>query len=82
MSSYDQLCGALGVLKSAGVEMDWSAINEQLKSIARLNTSESAMAMNQAAQPLLRQYRDMCLELGLIRQGQLFDRHDCRPLVD
>ena len=79
--SYQQLCGALGMLKTNGVELDWEIINEQLKEIARLNTAESSLAMNTAAQPLLRQYRDMCLERGLIRRGELFNLDDCVPLV-
>ena len=79
--SYHQLCGALGMLKTNGVELPWEEINEQMKEIARLNTAESSLAMNTAAQPLLRRYRDMCLERGLIRRGELFDLNDCVPLV-
>lgn len=78
--TYQQLCGALGALKTAGADLDWTAINEELKSIARLG--KNPLEMNTAAEPLLRRYRDMCLEMGLIKRGELFNLDDCVPLVE
>ena len=78
--TYQQLCGALGALKTANVELDWTAINEELKAIARLG--KNPLEMNSAAEPLLRRYRDMCLEMGLIQRGELFNLDDCVPLVE
>jgi len=79
--NYDQLCGALGMLKTNGVELDWNSINQTMREIAALNTADSALAMNTAAEPLHRKYRDMCLERGLIQRGYMFDAHDCVPLI-
>lgn len=75
--NYEQLCGALGVLKSAGVDLPWVEINDQLISISRLSTTE----MEMAAEPMLRQYRNMCLERGLMRRGELFNISDCVSLA-
>jgi hypothetical protein len=75
--NYEQLCGALGVLKSAGVDLPWVEINDQLRAVARLNIAEREAA----AESLLRQYRNMCLERGLIRSGELFNISDCVSLT-
>lgn len=69
------------MLKTNDVDLPWSEINEQLKEIARLNTAESPLAMNAAALPLHRKYRDMCLDRGILRRGELFNTYDCVPLV-
>lgn len=94
MSTYDQLCGALGILKQNDVELDWTAINEQMRDIgcrvgiARFgdqiaNTPATGFSdpVYAEIQAMHRQYRDMCLERGLIERGYLFNDRDCVPLV-
>lgn len=87
--SYEQLCGALGLLKQDDAELDWLAINDQIRDIARrlgialygspgsefvcTNINDPVFA---EIETLHRQYRDMCLSRGLIRRGELFNRHD------
>src|SRR3990167_7901978 len=86
MSTYDQLCGALGMLKQNDVELDYPAINEQMRDIGRrvgvarfgdpiASTPATGFSDQVYAevQALHRQYRDMCLERGLIERGYLFD---------
>jgi hypothetical protein len=94
MSTYDQLCGALGVLKQNDVELDWAAINGQMRDIglrvgiARFgdpiaNTPPTGFTdpAHGEVQALHRKYRNMCLERGLIQRGYLFNGRDCVPLV-
>ena len=95
MSTYDQLCGALGMLKQNDVELDWTAIYEQMRDIGRrvgiahfgdpiANTPATGFAdpVHADVRTLHRKYRDMCLERGLIERGYLFNQYDCVPLVD
>lgn len=94
MSTYDQLCGALGMLKTNGVELPWEEINEQMRGIGRrvgiakfgdpiANTPATGFTdqVHEEVRVLHRQYRDMCLARGLIERGYLFDDRDCVPLV-
>jgi hypothetical protein len=94
MSTYDQLCGALGMLKQNGVKLDWAAINEQMRDIGRRvgiarfgdpisNTTATGFTdpVHDEVQTMHRKYRDMCLERGLIERGYLFDDRDCVPIV-
>lgn len=74
---YQQLCGALGMLKTAGQQLPWGELNSTLRNLAVMPTYE----MEAAAEPLLRQYRDICLSLGLIGRGELFSADDCVPLI-
>lgn len=95
MSNYNQLCGALGVLKQANANLDWAAINEQMRDIGRrvgiaefgdpiAQTPATGISdpVHAEVNQLHRKYRDMCLQAGLIGRGQLFDMHDCVPLVE
>jgi hypothetical protein len=75
--SYQQLCGALGMLKSDGAALDWKKLDSDLRAMARLPEYE----MNAAASPVLRTYRTMAIQRRLIGRGQLFDLHDCVPLI-
>lgn len=77
---YFQLCGAVGLLKSSGVDLDYDSIIQEIRNVAALNTPQSNTAMIDAARPLWRKYRDMCLERGLIRPGELFNWHDIHAL--
>lgn len=94
MSTYGQLCGALGMLKQNGVELDWPALNEQMRDIGRrvgiarfgdpvANTTANGFSalVHDEVRALHRKYRDMCLERGLIERGYLFNDRDCVPLV-
>lgn len=76
---YEQLCGALGVLKSSGENLPWVEINETLRKIAADNGPfdcdiDEVKAMH-------RQYRDRCLRLKLLNPGELFDLNDCIPII-
>lgn len=78
---YNQLCGALGLLASHGVELDRPAITANLRAIAiRLGNAYERGDIHDPVYVELRQmhrhYRDRCLQLGLIRSGYLFDLHD------
>lgn len=94
MSTYDQLCGALGMLKRNNVELDYPAINEHMRGlgrragVARFGDQIAKTPPTGFADPVFaeiqamhRQYRDMCLEHSLIERGYLFDDRDCVPLV-
>jgi len=94
MSTYDQLCGALGMLKQNGAELDWPATNEQMRDIGRragiarfgdpiANTPATGFTdpVYKEMHALHRKYRDMCLERGLVDRGYLFDERDCVPLI-
>lgn len=74
--NYEQLCGALGALKTSGVKLDWKKINNELLEIAK-----NQITVNTEAEPLLRKYRRLCLDIGIIRPGELFCLNDCVPLI-
>ena len=75
---WDQLAGALGMLKSNGVDLPWSELNMKLRQIA---AEHGPNCDTDEVKLMYRQYRDMCLDLGLIRQGENFDWRDAVPLV-
>ena len=78
---FSQLCGAVGLLKSSGVDLDYDAILEEIQRVAALYVpGGSNAAMIEAARPLWRKYRDMCLEHRLINPGELFNWHDIHAL--
>lgn len=94
MSDYEQLCGALGLLKQAGAKLPWEEINLQMRDIGRRvgiarlgdpieQTPATGMSdpVHAEIDQLHRQYRDLCLQAGLIGRGQLFNKDDCVPLV-
>ena len=94
MNKYYQLCGALGVLKqNDGVDLDWVEIKEQMRDLGRrvgiahfgdpiANTVATGFTdpVHEEVRAIHRKYRDMCLELGLIQRGYLFDDHDAAAL--
>lgn len=94
MNNYEQLCGALGVLKQAEANLEWAEINDQMREVAHrfgvaqfgdpiAGTPATGLSdpVYEEIEQLHRRYRDMCLEAGLIDRGQLFDKYDCVPLV-
>jgi hypothetical protein len=32
---YEQLCGAIGLLKTGGIELDWPTLNDQMRELGR-----------------------------------------------
>lgn len=76
---YNQLAGALGLLKSNGVELPWGEINETLRKVAAENGPDKCDTVE--VKNMHRQYRDKCLDLGLVQRGELFNDHDCVPLI-
>lgn len=91
MFDYDQLCGALGMLKTAGVDLDWPTINDQMREIGlrvgiaefgdpHADTRPPLPPLGISLHDLHRKYRDECLVRGLIRRGELFNDDDCMGL--
>jgi hypothetical protein len=84
---YDQLCGALGLLKQNGVDLPWEGLNTTLKDIGRglgqYRDTDIALfnATNERARTMLKVFRMMCLQKKLIGVGELFNEYDCVPLV-
>jgi len=76
---YNQLSGALGVLKNAGIDLPYSTLNERLQQIAADHGPEGCDT--DEVRTLHRQYRDIALHHGLIQRGELFTIHDCTPLI-
>lgn len=76
---YDQLCGALGLLKQNGADLPWKGLNDTLRSVAREHGPYNCDTDEIIA--LHRQYRKECINLGLIRIGELFRLDDARPLI-
>lgn len=76
---YDQLAGALGVLKQNDVDLPWGEINEKLRKIAAEHGPENCDT--DEVREMHREYRDKCLEMGFIRRGELFNHHDIVPLI-
>jgi len=76
---YNQLAGALGLLKENGYDLPWAEINETLQRIAaeqgpfECDTPEVIQ--------MHRYYRDLCIKTGSIGIGELFNEKDCVPLV-
>ena len=91
---YEQLAGALGALKQDGADLDWPALNEQMRDLGRRLGIATYGDPHTGAPPqhdadlqaeiatLHRQYRDMCLARGIVRVGELFDDRDFWPLVE
>lgn len=88
-TNYDQLCGALGVLKANGATLPWEEIDATMRDIGRrLGIAMDAEEGKGIFDPvhdeiavLHRKYRKMCMDAGFIRKGELFDEHDCIPLI-
>lgn len=78
MYYYTQLAGSLGMLKSNGVNLPWSEINEKLLQIAADNGMECD---TDEVRQMHQKYREMCVKLGLINIGELFNDRDCIPLI-
>lgn len=92
--NYMQLAGALGLLKLNDVDLDWTSLEVQMRDLGRrLGVAEYGDPstgtpptgftdpVHAEIDAMHRTYRDMCLKLGLIRIGELFDAHDCIPLT-
>ena len=78
--NYEQLCGALGLLKQSGAEMEWGTVDDMLRHFAaRLGAGDGSV--HDEIDVALRAHRDECLRLGLIRRGELFGRDDMIPIV-
>lgn len=73
---WNQLAGALGVLKTNGHALPWAEIDQQLRTLAAAGAES-----DKTVRELHRKYRDMCLERHLIEPGYLFNEHDCIPLI-
>jgi hypothetical protein len=82
--NYIQLIGALGCLYDNDVELDYLEIIKELREIcSKRNEGDDAM-MNEfysKIKELHSKYRKMCLELGLIRTGELFNKDDASNLM-
>lgn len=76
---YSQLAGALGILKSHGVELNYHELDATMKRTAVEHGPDQCDTHE--IKTLHRQYRNLCLEQGYIRQGELFDVCDCVSLV-
>ena len=91
---YNQLCGALGMLKTDGADLDWQALNAKMIDIGRrygisqfgnphgdnAPTGESD-SVHDEIEEMHKRYRAMCISRGLIRPGYLFAEYDIVPLV-
>ena len=77
--SYQQLCGAIGALSAANVELPYADIYRQLRGLAGEHGADT-FATNTASQPLARAYRDMCVQRGLVQRGYLFNEDDAAAL--
>jgi len=77
---YNQLAGALGVLRSNDVDLPYTDLNEQLRIIARDNGPENCDT--DEVRVMHRKYRDMCIDLGLINRGEIFSFRDVVPLTN
>ena len=75
---YNQLAGALGVLKQNGTDLPWSELDEKLKKIAAENGPDQCDT--EEVREMHKKFRDQCLSLGLINAGELFDIRDSIPL--
>lgn len=93
MDTYSQLCGALSVLKLHGADLPWTELYERMRDIGRrigiaqfgdplagTPPTGATDPVHQEINDLHRTYRDMCLDRGLIRPGELFDLNDSGAL--
>ncbi len=78
-NEYSQLCGAIGCLKNAGVELPYADIKETMKDLGRTFYNED-MSICPLTLSLVRDlhkfYRGLCLQKGLIQIGYLFGKDD------
>lgn len=94
MNDFNQLCGALSALKSAGADLPWVEISEQMRDMGRrLGIAQIGDTLTESPptgsndpvhaeiSTMLRTYRTMCRKLGLIGRGELFNDDDCVPLI-
>jgi hypothetical protein len=70
-TTYDQLCGAIGLLEQNDIEVP-AIIKERLRIIATDGITDST-----ELEVLHRVYREKCLSLKLIEPGYLFNLNDC-----
>lgn len=78
-NNYEQLCGALGVLKSAGADLRWHDLLDELRQLAA--AGDDPLKLHESAAPMLQKYRDMCVDRGLIRAGDSFTTSDAESLA-
>jgi len=82
MDTYQQLCGALGVLKTNGAELEWVGIDKKMRDLGRrVGTATWSDPVHDEIRAEYRKYRDICLKKNLIKNGQLFNLNDCVPLI-
>lgn len=72
---YQQVCGLLGLLKTNGADLNWSAIDSEMRQVSQNGTAE------QWATNCHRKYRDMVLSRGLLKNGEVTSHSDVVPLV-
>lgn len=93
-TDYNQLCGAIGMLKTDGADLDWPSLHTKMMDIGRrygisqFGNPHDGSAPTGHVDPvhdeievMHRTYRQMCISRGLIRPGYLFSDYDCVPLV-
>ncbi len=84
MENYLQLLGSLKALQDNDVKLDYENIAKELFKMCRTGVCDDRRSSAQypeethtKARQMLRKYRNMCLDLGLIKIGQLWSLKDC-----
>lgn len=76
---FNQLAGALGMLKQHGEQLDWASLDATMRRVAAEHGP--AHCDTEEIKAMHRTYRDLCLSHGLINRGELFDDRDAVPLI-
>lgn len=80
MTYYERLCGALGCLKNHDIPLDYEQIKQELIEIFRQSSVDENYCLDESTEmkikALHRKYRTLCLQLQLIRVGELFGKCD------